>query len=301
VADKLIMALLILTLYLNVGSKQSTENLINLSAVLFMWCVLPAFGASSYVPSIVLGEYWRRGMIIDGLVDVWLGPLAWRPLACPYGVCCTLFTWPAHSVAAMVCWHVDSSSMQLPWHCRCAPYRATMHAVAMKASCTPASLAACTRTCPGPECCLVSPACYSPAPADRGLFVRERNDGLYRTFTYLLAKIIEELVLALIVSVVAALMVFFAVGLAGSFLTFWLSYYVTLCNGIAVAYLVRACPALSRSCSCRTCLAKARALPLLAEVLLLTGSYLQGRSGGLLLPCMSACALQVLLRSRTGQ
>lgn len=28
---------------------------INIAAVLFMWCTLPAFGAASYVPSLVLG------------------------------------------------------------------------------------------------------------------------------------------------------------------------------------------------------------------------------------------------------
>ncbi len=77
-----------------------------------------------------------------------------------------------------------------------------------------------------------------PALTERGLFVRERADGLYRTTTYLLAKIIEELLLAFLGSLVVSIMVFYAVALTGSFLTFWLSYYITLCNGIAVAYLV---------------------------------------------------------------
>lgn len=75
--------------------------------------------------------------------------------------------------------------------------------------------------------------------ADRGLFVRERSDGLYTTVTYLLAKTAEELLLAFVTSIPVCLCVYYAIGLAGSFLTFWLSYYVTLCNGIAIAYLVR--------------------------------------------------------------
>jgi hypothetical protein len=53
-----------------------------------------------------------------------------------------------------------------------------------------------------------------------------------------LAKMVEELLLAFVGSVLVSLMVFYAVALTGSFVTFWLSYYVTLCNGIAVAYLV---------------------------------------------------------------
>ena len=36
------------------GSNLSSSNLINISAVLFMWTTLPAFGAASYVPAIVL-------------------------------------------------------------------------------------------------------------------------------------------------------------------------------------------------------------------------------------------------------
>jgi hypothetical protein len=51
------MGLLVLTLYLNIGRKEGQENLINISAVLFMWSVLPTFGAAGYVPSIVLGGW----------------------------------------------------------------------------------------------------------------------------------------------------------------------------------------------------------------------------------------------------
>jgi hypothetical protein len=34
----------------------SSSNIINIAAVLFMWCTTPAFGAAAYVPALVLGE-----------------------------------------------------------------------------------------------------------------------------------------------------------------------------------------------------------------------------------------------------
>lgn len=82
------------------GNKLVASNVINIAAVLFMWCVLPAFGAASYVPAIVL---------------------------------------------------------------------------------------------------------------ERALFVRERNDGLYRVVTYLTAKIIEELGLALINSLIFCTSMFYSI------------------------------------------------------------------------------------------
>ncbi len=74
------MALLILTLYLNIGRKSEPENLINLSAVLFMWCCLPAFGAASYVPSIVIGAQLGAGGLgrVRGLGGLGVGPAAGR-------------------------------------------------------------------------------------------------------------------------------------------------------------------------------------------------------------------------------
>ncbi len=56
IGDKVLISLLIMTLYLGIGNDFSNDNYINMAAVLFMWCVLPAFGAASYVPSLVLGE-----------------------------------------------------------------------------------------------------------------------------------------------------------------------------------------------------------------------------------------------------
>jgi hypothetical protein len=50
------MGLLITTLYLGIGDDFNPGNYINMAAVLFMWIVMPAFGAAAYVPSLVLGE-----------------------------------------------------------------------------------------------------------------------------------------------------------------------------------------------------------------------------------------------------
>lgn len=56
IADKLLISLIILTLYLGKGNQIAPTNIINMQSALFMWCLLPAFGAASYVPAIVLGE-----------------------------------------------------------------------------------------------------------------------------------------------------------------------------------------------------------------------------------------------------
>ena len=42
------------TLYWGVGSKFNPSNYVNMAAVLFMWCVMPAYGAAGYVPALVL-------------------------------------------------------------------------------------------------------------------------------------------------------------------------------------------------------------------------------------------------------
>lgn len=47
----------IISLY--VGTGDDFDFLINISAALFMWCGLPAFGAMAYMPSIIGGEPGR--------------------------------------------------------------------------------------------------------------------------------------------------------------------------------------------------------------------------------------------------
>ena len=129
VGDKLIFSIIIFTLYWAIGNKLTPDNLINISAVLFMWCTLPAFGAASYVPAIVL---------------------------------------------------------------------------------------------------------------ERPLFVRERSDGLYSVFTYLLYKICEELGVALISSIIFSNVVFWPIKFQGEWVLFWLVYYATLACGIVLAYFIAA-------------------------------------------------------------
>ncbi|GFR47309.1 hypothetical protein Agub_g8996 [Astrephomene gubernaculifera] len=129
IGDKILISLLIMTLYLGIGDNFSESNYVNIAAVLFMWCTMPAFGAAAYVPALVL---------------------------------------------------------------------------------------------------------------ERGLFVRERSDGLYLVVTYLLSKMVDELLLAGIASLGISAYVFYGIQLQGQWVTFWLIYYITLSNGIVLAYLVAA-------------------------------------------------------------
>ncbi|WIA12825.1 hypothetical protein OEZ85_006453 [Tetradesmus obliquus] len=129
IGDKVLMGLLIMTLYLGIGDDFNAGNYINMAAVLFMWITMPAFGAAAYVPSLVL---------------------------------------------------------------------------------------------------------------ERNLFARERNDGLYRVFTYLGAKMFDELAINLVVSLPVVAAAFYGIRLQGSFVLFWLVYYMTLCVGIVLAYFVAA-------------------------------------------------------------
>ena len=100
--DKVIMSLLMWTLYFGVGRTNGRENLINVPNLLFRWCILPAYGAAGYLPSLVM---------------------------------------------------------------------------------------------------------------ERALYVRERSDGLYLAITYLLAKMVEELTIALVTSVWVSAAAFYAMGL----------------------------------------------------------------------------------------
>lgn len=61
---------------------------------------------------------------------------------------------------------------------------------------------------------------------------RERNDGLYRVITYLVFKMLEELTLAFLASLIFSCIVFYGVRLQGEWVLFWLVYLVTLSCGI---------------------------------------------------------------------
>ncbi|KAK9808054.1 hypothetical protein WJX73_010576 [Symbiochloris irregularis] len=75
---------------------------------------------------------------------------------------------------------------------------------------------------------------------ERVLYYRERNDGMYRSITYLLAKMTEELAAALISSLIFSFLVFFPLKLAGSFGLFFCAYYLTTIIGIVLAYVIAA-------------------------------------------------------------
>ena len=64
------------------------------------------------------------------------------------------------------------------------------------------------------------------------LWCRERADGLFRPITYLVAKLVEELIVAFVVSTGFSAMVFYPVGLTGSYPLFFLTKFVTTSIGI---------------------------------------------------------------------
>jgi ABC-2 type transporter len=60
--------------------------------------------------------------------------------------------------------------------------------------------------------CRFGAASYVPALSlEKPLYVRERNDGLYRPITYLLAKLFDELFITLFASVIFALIVWYLI------------------------------------------------------------------------------------------
>jgi hypothetical protein len=74
---------------------------------------------------------------------------------------------------------------------------------------------------------------YVPALVlERPLYIRERNDGLYRPITYLCFRVIGEGVVAFIISIITSIVIWFALELRGQFLVFWLTYLTTLIFGI---------------------------------------------------------------------
>lgn len=54
IVDKLVLALIIMTLYWKVGDNHKLSNYNNLAAVLFLWTILPGYAAAAFIPTIVL-------------------------------------------------------------------------------------------------------------------------------------------------------------------------------------------------------------------------------------------------------
>ena len=62
--------------------------------------------------------------------------------------------------------------------------------------------------------------------------LRERNDGLYRPITYLVAKMVEEMSIFFFLSLILTAIVFAPCKLGGSYILFWLVNFVTTAIGI---------------------------------------------------------------------
>ena len=129
IGDKFLMTVLQWSLYWKIGGNFDPNNFANISAVLFMFIVLPAYGAASYVPAIVL---------------------------------------------------------------------------------------------------------------ERRLYMRERADGLYYAITYLLAKLLDELIVATLASLPLCAASFYAMDLQNSFALFWVVYLLVLYIGVVLAYAIAA-------------------------------------------------------------
>lgn len=54
ILDKFVLSLIIMSLYWKVGANKEPSNLNNITAVLFLWTILPGYAAASYMPTIVM-------------------------------------------------------------------------------------------------------------------------------------------------------------------------------------------------------------------------------------------------------
>lgn len=57
IAQKLLIALLLGTLYLGVGDKFTIDNFTNIAAIMFVWTLIPTVSAVLYIPSLVVGKF----------------------------------------------------------------------------------------------------------------------------------------------------------------------------------------------------------------------------------------------------
>ena len=86
-----------------------------------------------------------------------------------------------------------------------------------------------------------SAASYIPSiMLSRPLYFRERNDGLFRAITFLMYLMCEECLIAVPVSLIVCTAMWFGVGLAGSWVMWWISFYISFTVGIASAYFIAA-------------------------------------------------------------
>jgi len=87
--------------------------------------------------------------------------------------------------------------------------------------------------------CGYGSAAFMPAlTLDRPIFYRERADGYYSASAYFLSKFLAEALMAALTSLIFSVIVFFSMGLQGSFGVFLLTYYLTTMIGIVLAYCI---------------------------------------------------------------
>jgi ABC-2 type transporter len=70
---------------------------------------------------------------------------------------------------------------------------------------------------------------------------REISDGLYQVITYLVYKMLSEMAITFVASIIFSSITFFPIRLQGQWVTFWLFYYCTLCCGIGMASFLTPC------------------------------------------------------------
>ncbi|GHP12354.1 hypothetical protein PPROV_001108200 [Pycnococcus provasolii] len=75
---------------------------------------------------------------------------------------------------------------------------------------------------------------------ERPLFYRERNDGLYAVWSYLAYKFVEEMIIAVPVSILFSVMVYYAAAMSGSVFYMIMCMLATTMTGVQLAYLVAA-------------------------------------------------------------
>ena len=86
---------------------------------------------------------------------------------------------------------------------------------------------------------IFSAASYIPSVVlARPLYFRERNDGLYRPIVFLIYLMLEESIIGVPVTLLAAMALFKGMYLSGSFILFWLAFYLMYLAGITVAYAI---------------------------------------------------------------
>ncbi len=215
-----------MTLYWGIGNDYKPTNLINISALLYMWAILPGFAALTYVPSLVLERplFIRYVQITSSRSDL-NAALAFEAAG-----------------AASLHWHASLLSSN---HCKSGLSAAFSSVCWIVDELTFTSLADMpTRSVQTGRCIVEHDTALSlrgETDGELSFLRRERSDGLYKVITYLSAKLLEELTVGLIGSLVFSCVVFFPSKFQGQWLLFWLTYWCTMSIGIGESSALQSC------------------------------------------------------------